>query len=222
MSLSYISSLSLHLCSTTFLSYASIFITPLPLVILATANLLSKSYFDKTFRSWPIGRKITFCLLAAIFPVSTPDKKEAKEDNDEDESTTSVFSRKLSGAELTFHHLLHSINFCVCAGIFAYLNFANAEFKDNMMKIKAANGIDPVLLVFIGGPVSMVCSVVFRLLHNYCSPWSLIHGAPPASCTCPLLPISSYQEMVVTEEQSTNNPVAEIHEMLEFIADSRP
>ena len=77
-------------------------------------------------------------------------------------------------------------------------------------------------LHFIGGPVSLVCSVLFRLLHNYCSPWSLVHGAPQASCTCPLLPSSSYQEMVVTEERSTDNPVAEVQEMLGFIADSRP
>ena len=60
---------------SVMLGYKSIFLLPLPLVVLSIATFVAKSVADREFRTWPLGPKLTHCLLASIFPVTTPKSK---------------------------------------------------------------------------------------------------------------------------------------------------
>ena len=60
---------------SVMLGYKSIFLLPLPLVVLSIATFVAKSVADREFRTWCLGPKLTHCLLASIFPVTTPKSK---------------------------------------------------------------------------------------------------------------------------------------------------
>ena len=93
------------------------------------------------------------------------------------------------------------------------------------MKIREANGFDLKLLVFIGGPISLIGSVVFRLLHNCSNKWSMFHEDEQASCLapCPPLPYSTYKELVLPEEaqveDNNENSVSAIVTLMEDISE---
>ena len=65
-------SLTTFVITSVMLGYQSVFLVPLPLIISATVLFVSKSVFDREFRSWSLGPKISHSLLAAIFPMSSP------------------------------------------------------------------------------------------------------------------------------------------------------
>ena len=60
---------------SVMLGYKSIFLLPLPLIVLSIAIFVAKSATDREFRTWYLGPKLTHCLLVSIFPATTPKSK---------------------------------------------------------------------------------------------------------------------------------------------------
>ena len=73
-------SLFLSLLNFVFLSvmlgYMSIFLAPVPLIVTSATIFVAKSVVDHEFRAWRLGPKLTHCLLASIFPLTTPSPKQ--------------------------------------------------------------------------------------------------------------------------------------------------
>lgn len=202
-------SLSFHIAILGFLGHFNIFLVPLPLVVLASFILTTKSCVDKDFRSVPIPQRITYSLLAAIFPISSP--KPAKRTG-ADGVSVPVVEEKDSSSELMLLHLLHLSNWIVLAAVYIVLMQVSSSFVDAMGNVEAASGLDSTWIVFVGSPVSCILSIGFRLLYNKVQPWSIVSGASKRSCCscCPPTMKSSYTEIpmqeIKREESESGNP----------------
>ena len=75
-SISLFLSLLPFVCVSVMFGYQSIFLAPLPLVVTSAMIFVAKSLSDRQFRTWMLGPKVTHCLLASIFPVTTPRPKQ--------------------------------------------------------------------------------------------------------------------------------------------------
>ena len=71
-SLSLALSLLCFVVLSVMLGYESIFLAPVPLILSFSVNFVARAVCDKDFKNWNLGRKITHCLLASIFPVASP------------------------------------------------------------------------------------------------------------------------------------------------------
>ena len=66
-------SLTVFVITSVLLCYQSVFLVPVPLAVAAIITFMVKSASDKEFsESWNLGSKLSHCLVASIFPVSSP------------------------------------------------------------------------------------------------------------------------------------------------------
>ena len=71
-SLSLTLSLLCFVVVSVMLGYKTVFLAPVPLIITFTIIFVAKSILDDDFKTWSYGRKATHCLVASIFPISSP------------------------------------------------------------------------------------------------------------------------------------------------------
>ena len=69
---SFFASLMIFVVNNVMLGYHNIFLVLLPQAVMTIAMFVAKSYTDLHFRAWSLGPKLTHCLLASIFPITTP------------------------------------------------------------------------------------------------------------------------------------------------------
>ena len=69
---SFFASLMIFVVNNVMLGYHNIFLVLLPQAVMTIAIFVAKSYTDLHFRGWNLGPKLTHCLLASIFPITTP------------------------------------------------------------------------------------------------------------------------------------------------------
>ena len=69
---SFFASLMIFVVNNVMLGYHNIFLVPLPQAVMTIVIFVAKSYTDLHFRAWSLGPKLTHCLLASIFPITTP------------------------------------------------------------------------------------------------------------------------------------------------------
>ena len=211
----------MHLGVVCFLGHASIFLVPLPLLVLAFAILMAKSIVDKDFKKQPIGQKITYALLAGIFPVSSSRPKDQ-----EDQRSDGVFVKgdKNSYSELTLLHFLHFLTYIAGATTYYILTEISPAFNETMGKIKSSSGINSSWVVFIWCPIACLLTILARILFNRVEPWSIVPGQLDRSC-CSCWPPklkSTYKdvEVEIEEPRVPENPTAEYREIIEVIADN--
>ena len=65
-------SLTVFVITSVTLGYQTVFLVPVPLVLAATVTFVAKSAVDQEFRSWNFGTKVSHCLVASIFPITSP------------------------------------------------------------------------------------------------------------------------------------------------------
>ena len=65
-------SLTTFVITSVMLGYHSVFLLPVPLTITAIGLFVARSFVDCEFRTWSLGPKVSHCLLASIFPMSSP------------------------------------------------------------------------------------------------------------------------------------------------------
>ena len=222
LTLSLFFSLFMHVGVVCFLGHANIFLVPLPLAIVAFGILITKSVVDRDFRDQPLGEKITYSLLAAIFPLSS--QKPARE---EEEKPGAVIAKgeKNAYSELTLLHLLHLLTTLAGTGIFVGLIMTNSAFNEGMGKIESSSGVRSVWVICVGCPAAFVGSILARLLYNRVEPWRMVRGPLNRSCCscCPLTLKSSYEDVAVKIEapRVVENPAAEVEEIFDSIAERR-
>ena len=172
-------SLSMHIGVVCFLGHASIFFVPLPLAVVAFAILISKSILDSDFKDQPMGLKITYSLLAGIFPVSSPRPR-----NQDEGKPDAVISdgEKNSYSELTCLHFLHFLTYLAGTATYVVLSKTSPAFNETMGKIESSSGIDSSWVILLGCPIASLFSVLARLLFNRVEPWSIVQGPLDRSC----------------------------------------
>ena len=222
LTLSLFFSLCTYIGVVCFLGHASIFLVPAPLAVLAIVLLIAKSMVDADFREQPIGQKITYALLAAIFPVSSSRPKPH-----EDVTTDAVIVKgdKNSTSELTLLHFLHLLTYLAGALTYFLLSESNPAFNETMRKIEISSGINSSWVIFVLCPLACILSIITRLLFNRVEPWSTVHGPLDRGC-CSWWPPklkSTYKdtELNIEEPRVADNPTAEVAEMIDYIAENR-
>ena len=65
-------SLTTFVITSVMLGYHSVFLLPIPLTVTAIGLFVVRSVVDCEFRAWSLGPKVSHCLLASIFPMSSP------------------------------------------------------------------------------------------------------------------------------------------------------
>ena len=153
----------MHIGVVSFLGHFSIFFVPLPLAVVAFAILISKSIIDSDFKDQPMGPKITYSLLAAIFPVSSPRPR-----NQDKRKTDAVIAdgEKNSYSELTCLHFLHLLTYLAGAATYVVLSKTSPAFNETMGKIESSSGVNSSWVIFLGCPIACLFSVLARLLFN--------------------------------------------------------
>ena len=204
----------MHVAIVGFLGHFSIFLVPLPLVTLAIVILVAKSCIDENFRSMPIGQKITFSLLAAIFPISSTRPANA-------ERAAFVAEEKDASSELMLHHLLHLGSWMVWAAVYVILMQVSPTFEETMGKIEMSSGLNSTSVIFLGCPVAIVSSILIRLLHNRVQTWSIISSGRSCCGCCPPKLISSYREIVIEDVNNVETVAAEVDEMIDYVTNNR-
>lgn len=232
LSLSF--SLSMYFGITCFLGHAYIFIVPFPLILIALIILLAKSTVDQDFQKQPFSQRITYSLLAAIFPISSKRPMKTEEGEEEGENTGRIVAElKDSSSELVLLHILHFLNMSTWAAVYAVLLETIPEFSEAMGKIEQANGINSSWAIFLGCPVACLLSILARVAYNRVEPWRMINGSlKEDSCSLSCFPLtlscsccpptlrSSFYAVNVEETQDPKTPAAEVIEMLDYIADN--
>ena len=71
-SLSFALSLFTFVVVSVMLGYKTVFLAPVPLIVTFTIIFLAKAAYDDDFKTWSFGRKVSHCLVASIFPISSP------------------------------------------------------------------------------------------------------------------------------------------------------
>lgn len=65
-------SLTCFVITSVMLGYQKVFLIPVTPVVLGIITFITKSALDSSFRKWSLGPKLSHCLLASIFPISSP------------------------------------------------------------------------------------------------------------------------------------------------------
>ena len=222
LTLSLFFSLSMHIGVVCFLGHASIFFVPLPLAVLAFAILISKSILDSDFKDQPMGPKITYSLLAGIFPVSSPRPR-----NQHAGKPDAVIAdgEKNSYSELTCLHFVHFLAYLAGAATYFVLSKTSPAFNETMGKIETSSGVGSSWVILLSCPIACLFSVLTRLLFNRVEPWSIVQGPLDRSCcSCwpPKLKSTFKDQGVKIEEPHVaETPAAEVDEMIDYLADQR-
>ena len=65
-------SLTTFVITSVMLGYHSVFLLPIPLTVTMIVLFVARSVVDYEFRTWSLGPKVSHCLLASIFPTTSP------------------------------------------------------------------------------------------------------------------------------------------------------
>ena len=160
---------------------------------------MAKSCIDGDFRSEPFSQKITYSLLASIFPISSTrpaDKKTIRADG-----AFLVHDAKDASSELTLLYLMHFSNWMVCALVYLVLMQVSPNFVEAMVKIEESSCLDSTWVIFLGCPIAFILSILSRILYNKVQPWSVVSDASERGCflCCPPKLKSSYTKIQVEE-----------------------
>ena len=215
LTLSLFFSLSMNIGVACFLGHASIFLVPLPLSILALVILLAKSIVDPDFQKQPMAQRISYSLLAGIFPISSR--------RPTDEEDQNIAKHKNSSSELLLLHLIHFLNTLVWAVVYAALMETSPAFSEAMGKIEQANGLNSSWVIFLACPLACGFSILARVIYNQVEPWSIVNSAVKRGCCscCPPTLRSSFKTATFEDPQDPETPAAEVEEMLGYLADNR-
>ena len=71
-SLSFASSLFSFVVVSVVLGYKTVFLAPVPLIVTSTIIFVAKFFGDDDFKTWSFSSKATHCLVASIFPITSP------------------------------------------------------------------------------------------------------------------------------------------------------
>ena len=71
-SLSLILSLLSFVVVSVMLGYKTVYLAPVPLIVTFAIVFVAKAVSDDDFKTWTLGRKAKHCLVASIFPISSP------------------------------------------------------------------------------------------------------------------------------------------------------
>ena len=71
-SLSLALSLLPFVVMSVMLGYKSVYLSPIPLIVTFAIIFLAKSVFDEEFNTWRLIHRAKHCLVASIFPTSSP------------------------------------------------------------------------------------------------------------------------------------------------------
>lgn len=181
--LSLLLSLLPHLAVAVLIGYHSVFLVQVPLLLTASCLLLVKIICDKDFRSgWPLSQKLIYCLLGAIFPLTSPrpGTKQEERHTDKGEAARDTLERsvKSSGAELVFLYLLHCV--CLLGGmvVFSVLQ-QEEEYSATLAKVEEASGLSLDVVLYCICPLCLVLSGGARVLSLYWGPWALVRDSWP-------------------------------------------
>merc|ERR1712126_66669 len=100
-SLSFILSLLSFVVISVMLGYKTIFLAPVPLIVTFAIIFVAKAISDEDFKSWSLSHKAKHCLVASIFPISSP-RPSQENSLDEVEGAGLTEKIKISGPELFF------------------------------------------------------------------------------------------------------------------------
>jgi hypothetical protein len=223
LTISFICALMLHVTYAVTMGYFTIYATPIPFLFPVITILVTKWCTDEHFSNWTFPEKIVFCLIASIFPITTP---RPRQDEEEVESeTTYVMKKKKSSQEITFLYMVQAINFVLGLLVFGVLlNFAPG-YEASIDSVKRASSVDLTLAMFVGGPIALMASVAFRIIYIYCEAWKEINGPRKCKtdCSCCRLPmarsiISTSTPEVPAINLPSETPAAELNDMLDYLA----
>ena len=209
LTLSLFFSICLHIGVVAFLGHFNIFLVPLPLVVLALVILVVKSCIDEDFQTMPIGQRITYSLLAAIFPISSPRPASAERRRADG---VLLVQEKDASSELMLLHLMHLGNWMVWAVVYLVLMQVSPAFEDAMGKVKESSELDSTWVVCLACPVAWLSSILCRVIYNKVQTWILLSSSSQRSCfaCCPPKMKSSYREIPL--EDIREIPVEEVIE----------
>ena len=111
----------------------------------------------------------------------------AEENEDVDEKETHEFDikKRNGGRELSAIIYFHAASVVLGVATLAYMHHTSVDFQTSCSKVREASSIDLREAVYIGGPVSLLASIGFRLLHHRLGPWRLINKKPTCDLLCP-------------------------------------
>ena len=233
-------SLTTFVITSVMLGYQSVFLVPIPLTITTILLFVVKSVVDREFRAWSLGPKVSHCLLASIFPMSSP-KMPAQANllsaspfysniilsqDAENEADNKFTARiKISGPEQFFCYILHLVNLLVGVIVFSILTEMDPSYAVKMKKVEAASGVSMAVMIYVVGPTALVLSGLFKVLfHGTSETWKMVEGGekwtrqqfvPKPKGKIKL------KRMTVPETEAADNVPAQVIEMIEHIQDNR-
>ena len=145
----------------------------------------------------PIEQKITYSLLASIFPISST--RPATGETRRADGAIQVQDAKDASSELTLLYLMHFANWMVWSVVYIVLMQVSPNFVDGMKKIEESSGFDSNWVIFFGCPVAFLFSILSCVLYNKVQPWSLVSDASDCLSCCPPKLKSSYRKILVEE-----------------------
>ena len=187
LTFSFLMSLFMHVAIVVALGYHSVYLTTAPLLFAASVLFLVKSCVDKQFRTWMLGPKLTHCLIAGIFPVTTPRPESKIGNTQEDSGSLATAKVKMSLGELFFAYLLHLAVLVLGMIAFTLLSF-DPEYVEKMRKLEEVSTISMEVMVYIACPVAFLLSILSQLVYRqYLDPWRPVRcrlepGCCPGSC----------------------------------------
>ena len=218
------------------LGYQSIFLVPVPLIVTSATIFVAKSVSDRQFRTWMLGPKVTHCLLASIFPVTTPRPKQEVHSKicllifihllqwqEDDLLENEIMSRmKIAGPELVFAFLLHSVNLLFGIVVFTILMETSPEYASTMMKVEKASGFSMSTMIYLICPISLLLSGLVKIsFHATSERWKEIGSSEKWSWKqCVPKSRSEIALKKVTFQEpgaAPSNVTAEFNEILETI-----
>ena len=140
-----------------------------------------------------MGQKITYSLLASIFPISSTKPSNAERRGAD--GVPLVLEEKDTSSELTLLILLHLGSWMVWAVVYIILMQVNPSFEDAMGKVEVSSGLDSTWTVCLGCPLAGILSIGLRLLYNEFEPWSVVSSERSCCSCCPPKLKSSYREI---------------------------
>lgn len=196
LTFSFLMSLLMHVAIVVALGYYSVYLTTTPLLIASSVLFLAKSCVDKQFRTWRLGPKLTHCLIAGIFPITTPRPESKVENKQENTSSLATAKVKMACGELFFAYLLHLA--ILVFGMIAFTILStDPEYAEKMRKLEEVSTISMEVMVYVACPVAFLLSILSQLIYRqYLDPWRLVRsriepGCCPGSCQdCKPKPIS--------------------------------
>ena len=110
-----------------------------------------------------------------------------------------ILTQRNTTKELCALFILHAASVILGAAFIAFLDETSSEFAVSRIKVRVASGIDLMDAVFMGCPIILLASIVFRAIHSKLDPWPSI-GKKISTCKalCPPALTSSQEQIKFT------------------------